>query len=240
MSKSKGNMYSDSVLQWNVFCGCKFSCSYCRKSFQAQMKRQKPKFDATEKQYRGCQKCYDYEPHTHAGRLMRKLPETTGDQFIWVGSSGDISFCEESYEFPKILERIQSMPEKTFFFQTKNPEWFQQWEFPKNVLLGITLESDIYYPLISKAPKPYMRAYHFYFIKHPRKVITIEPILKFNPVVFLEWIKNIGPERVYIGYDTKKNKLPEPKLTDTLKLILSMRKFTKVKRKLIREAWDES
>ena len=35
------NMYEDAIYRWNVFVGCEFDCAYCKKSFKAQMKRQK-------------------------------------------------------------------------------------------------------------------------------------------------------------------------------------------------------
>lgn len=231
-----GNMYSDSVKQWNVFVGCNFDCVYCRKSFQAQMKRQKPMIDKNGRK-RGCQKCYDYEPHFHEERItnkyMKTLPNTSGDQFIWVGSSGDISFIT-IYNMMKILDKIKEYPQ-TFFFQTKNPEFFHKFQFPENTMLGITLETDRYYPKISSAPVPYDRFYWFKNKDHPRKIITIEPILDFDFDIFLDWIKEINPERVYVGYDTKKNYLPEPSLEKTMKLIEELKKFTKVKLKYMKE-----
>ena len=236
MTKPQKNMYQEAII-WNVFVGCKFACTYCKKSFQAQMKRQKPMIDKNGRE-RGCQDCYDYTPHFHHDRLYNKLPKTTGDQFIWVGSSGDISFIDNS-EMILILKRISEYPDRTFFFQTKNPIWFNRWEFPNNIILGITLESNITYPeRISKAPPPWRRSLEFSLIKHPRKSITIEPILEFDFEIFYDWIEHTNPERVYIGYNSKpKNcRLPEPSLLKVKKLIRELRRFTKVKTKLLREA----
>ena len=218
-----GNMYTDSVKQWNVFVGCNFDCVYCRKSFQAQMKRQKPMLDKNGKK-RGCQQCYDYEPHFHEERLNDRLPKTSGDEFIWVASSGDISFIEYP-NMLKIREKIEEYPDRTFFFQTKNPFFFRTYLFPKNVVLGITLESNRVYNGISNAPLPYARVYNFLKVDFPRKFITIEPIIEFDFNIFLGWIKDINPERVYVGYDTKKNNLPEPSLEKTMKLIYALEKL---------------
>ena len=223
------NMYSDSKKQWNCFVGCKFDCVYCIKSFKAQMKRQK----------HNCIDCYNYEPHFHWDRLYQKLPLTYGDEFIWVGSSGDMSFCEKEWML-KILKRISEMPERTFFFQTKNPSWFNQYSFPENCILGITLESNRDYREISKAPLCRQRAYVFAEVNHPRKSVTIEPVLKFDLYTFMLMIIGISPERVKIGYDTKKCKLPEPSLSKVKKFIVELEKITNVKEKLIREAWDKS
>ena len=153
----------------------------------------------------------------------------------------------------KILERISKLPHKTFFIQTKQP--FDLWEIlcklkikgspsplPPNLILGITLETNRdkdYNEKISQAPYPSLRAIMFEQIEHTRKFITIEPILDFDLDKFIEMIHRINPERVYIGYDTKKNKLPEPKLEKTLQLIEDLKKFTIVKTKLIRSAWNE-
>ena len=52
-------------------------------------------------------------------------------------------------------------------------------------------------------------------------------------------IDMINPERVYIGYDTKNSKLPEPSLQKTTHLIEALEQLgIKVKTKLLREAWQ--
>lgn len=224
MSVKKGNMYLDSKKQWNVFCGCEYQCKYCTNSFQRQMKRQK----------HNCIKCYNYEPHFHPERLKQPLPRTYGDEFIWVASSGDISFITLP-NMLKILRKIDEYPNRTFFFQTKNPRFFFDYTFPDNVILGITLESNRNYLSISKAPSQFTRYLDFLGLSFEKKIITIEPILDFSLNIFVRWIKDIKPIRVYIGYDTKKSKLIEPSLKKTLKLCEELSRFTKVKTKLMRE-----
>ena len=238
------NMYGDSKFQWNVAVGCLFNCPYCEKSYKAQMKRQMPIIDKNGKK-RGCQKCYDYEPHFHPERLddkiLKRLPRTYGDEFIWCCSSSDISFMKEEW-INKIIEKIKEMPERTFFFQSKDPECFKKYSFPSNVILGTTIETDYDCSVISKAPAPYQRAISFRNINHPRKRVTIEPIMHIQDLnKFSDWIKAINPEIVYVGYDSKPNrepKLPEPTLFRTRKLIEKLEEFTKVKPKLLRERWD--
>ena len=227
----ESNMYKEAI-PWNVFVGCRFQCEYCPPSFQRQMKRQEPGIDKNGKK-RGCQMCYDYVPHFHPERLDKGPLSAKEDQFIWVGSSGDISFIEYP-NMLKILKKIEKYPDRTFFFQTKNPSFFHKFIFPVNVILGITLESDIYYREISKAPFTYERAYSFELLDFPRKFVTIEPILEFNFSVFLGWIQEINPERVYIGYDTKNCGLPEPSPLKVKKLINELSRFTKVKTKYMK------
>lgn len=229
-SKPANNMYADSVKQWNVIVGCRFDCIYCRASFQRQMKRQK----------RNCEKCYAYMPHFHENRLNDPLPETQGDEFIWVASSSDIA-CADSNWIDRILHRIAYLPDRTFLFQSKDSLVFYRHVFPPNCLLGITLEttSDLQYVGISKAPPPRKRFKDFLELDvENKKIVTIEPILRFDSIIFVHWMKKLQPERVYIGYDTKGCKLKEPKLADTLKLIAALEKVTKVKPKLLREAWN--
>jgi hypothetical protein len=188
-----------------------------------------PKFDENGLQYRGCQDCYDYIPHLHPERLTLEYAEdhfkqTKGDEFIWAMSSGDITFMKKEW-VQKGLEIISQFPDLTFFFQSKNPKCFQEYEFSGNCILGITLETNhsMGYELISKAPCPPKRFEDFCNVSHPRKSVTIEPILDFDLETLEEMIIRINPERVYVGYDTKKTGLPEPSLHKTKKLISDLR-----------------
>lgn len=221
-----GNMYGDSVMQWNFFKGCKYSCRYCEASFKRQAKRQK----------QNCIDCYYYKPHFHQERLKTSFPQTHGDEFIWACSSGDITFANRAW-IQAGIDIIKQHPDKTFFFQSKNPYCFKKWRFPDNVILGITLETnrDEYYKLISNAPLPSERIKDFNNIKHLRKSVTIEPVLKFDVSIFANILLNMNLCRIYIGYDTKKCDLPEPILSDVNRLIAILDPHTKVKTKLMRE-----
>ncbi len=218
-------MYHDSVKQWNVFVGCKWDCLYCEKSFKRQMKRQK----------QNCIECYNYEPHFHPKRLDQDLPDTEGDQFIWACSSGDITFAKKEW-INQVLEKIREHPDKVFLFQTKDPACLSKYDFPNNVLLSITLETnrDEGYREISKAPLPSKRYQDFLKLKFHNKIVTIEPIQPFDMEKFADWIKKLSPKRVYIGYDSKNCNLPEPSLEKTEELVSILTKFTNVKKKLMK------
>lgn len=228
--QTQKNMYSDSVKQWNCIVGCKFNCKYCQRSFQAQMKRQKW----------NCLDCYDFTPHFHADRLAEPLPRTHGDEFIWACSSGDIYFAEQPW-MQALLACITDMPERQFFVQTKEPWVYTKYDWPANVMRGITLETnrDDGYRNISQAPEPSQRfvtaSIH---VEDTIDVVTIEPVMKFDLEIFASWIWDLHPQRVYIGYDTKRTQLPEPSLAEVQALIAKLSKFTVVKPKLLREAWD--
>jgi len=72
-----------------------------------------------------------------------------------------------------------------------------------------------------------------------KKFISIEPILDFDLDIFVDWIKDIKPFMVYVGYDNYNNKLPEPPLRKTEELIKTLSNFTAIVKKTIRPAWFE-
>jgi DNA repair photolyase len=222
-----GNMYGDSILQVNAIVGCEFHCNYCEASFQRQMKRQK----------QNCLQCYNYEVHEHLERLDRSYPNTEGDQFIWLCSSCDISFGKKEW-IERVLSTIRENSNKTFFLQSKEPTIFLGYKLPHNLIIGTTIETNLdnlyLQHNISKAPLPTERAAHFRLIDHPRKSITIEPILNFELNTFVRLLKQIAPERIYIGYDTKNTSLPEPSLSKTKSFMNRLRKdlpMCKIKKK---------
>lgn len=225
-------MYNLSVSQWSPFAGCEHDCLYCKSSFQRQLKRWAKK---------NCSGCYEFAPHPHPERLGQKLPKTRHMQFIFTCSSGDIAFCPTEY-LEKIIARIQSEPDKTFLIQSKDPQTFNRAIFPKNVILGTTLETnkDELCEGTSKAPKPSQRYKDFKKVDHLLKMVTIEPVINFDLDVMIDWIKNINPCMVWLGYDSGKNKLPEPELekVKSLHWQLAKNRFVVVL-KTIRKAWHE-
>ena len=95
---------------------------------------------------------------------------------------------------------------------------------------------------ISKAPLPSVRYEALKNIPWDKKFVAIEPILDFNLEKFSRWIEDIMPIMIYIGYDNYNNKLPEPPLSKSLKLIerLSRTTFALLLKKTLRPAWNES
>lgn len=203
------NMYKGAKT-WNVFRGCKFDCSYCKPSFQAQAKRQR----------KNCEKCYTYEPHMHLER-MTKIPKA---DIVFACGNGDIAFCSSSY-LDLMFDQVRLRTDQTFYFQTKRPECLLGWQMPSNVIVVTTLETNRdegYREHVSEtAPLPTDRGYQFFWLDHPRKVVTIEPIMDFDLETFSRMIKAINPEYVWIGYNSrpKQVQLPEPSLAKTHALI---------------------
>ncbi|MDA3790921.1 MAG: hypothetical protein PF503_20800 [Desulfobacula sp.] len=197
-------MYAEAKT-WNPFKGCDFNCSYCKPTFMAQAKRQKHR----------CIDCYNYTPHYHPERLV-KIPSK---KIVFVCGNGDISFCDPDYThriIHSIVNHNQRCPDKTYYFQSKKPEYFKQFIpcLPSNVILVTTLETnrDQGYAAVSKAPVPSERYQQFLDLNYPRKVVTIEPVMDFDLDVFTNWITNIAPEYVWLGFNSKPGQvqLPEP------------------------------
>ncbi len=232
--KEKTNMYTLSAGQVNPFVGCGHNCVYCEDTFKRQTKRQGKK---------NCFRCYCFEPHAHPERLRQKLPKTKYMQFIFVISSGDIAFCRDTDYFRKIVSWVQSNPDKTFLLQSKDPKTFNRiTAFPENLILGTTLETnrDALCEGISKAPLPSQRYRDFLEVKHDLKMVTIEPVIDFDTEIMLSWLENINPCMVWLGYDSRKHRLPEPELEKVKNLYweLGHRGFTVIL-KTIRKAWHE-
>ena len=70
------------------------------------------------------------------------------------------------------------------------------------------------------------------------KVVVIEPILDFD-FEFVEWVREICPERIRIGYDNYGNRLPEPPLAKTMILKEELERIAEVELGAIRKAWYE-
>jgi len=170
----------------------------------------------------------------------------------------------------KVLDVEREHPKVKFLHMTKNTKRYislaKEKEFPPNVVLGATVETDFYrfsglrdgdffildelieYEEISRAPPPQERLRHLLKLRQIADnpiFISIEPILDFstNPRLsprFVDRIKMVKPWAVAVGYDNYHNKLPEPPLKKTLRLIEELEKFTIVYRKAIRKAWWET
>lgn len=224
----KMRMY-EGVKTWNPIVGCNFLCLYCDPSFQKQMRRQKQR----------CFDCYTYTPHFHPERL-NKLPNA---KTIFTCAFSDIACAEEEW-IEKVLDVVRNNQSRIFYIQTKDPAIFDKFDFPNNVLKGVTIETDldrfetpslfVDYTDLSRAPTPSKRIKALSYVDY----ITIEPILDFSQD-FASVIREIKPKFVYIGYDNHNTNLPEPELQKTRNLLDELGKFVEVRVKTLRRAWYE-
>jgi len=231
-----GNMYAG-VKPINDMGGrCKHECVYCSSIL---LRHQYP---ASREKYNGEYRIYEHE-----------LKKNYKNKVLFVCGQNDLFEASVPEEIiVRILERCRKRDQSNLFmFQTKNPERINDFHklLPENHMIGTTIETnrEEYISKYSNASsiKDRMEAMILLnFFGHPI-YITIEPILDFDLEEFVEIIKRIKPDKVYIGADSKVHKypkiynnlkLPEPNGEKVLKLIEELEKFTEVeiKKNLIR------
>jgi hypothetical protein len=67
------------------------------------------------------------------------------------------------------------------------------------------------------------------------KIVSIEPMMDFDPEIFIQMLKDTGPVLVHIGYDNYNNDSPEPTLSKTEQVIDTLGSFTRVKTLTLRK-----
>ena len=67
------------------------------------------------------------------------------------------------------------------------------------------------------------------YLEKYRKMVSIEPILDFDLLTMVGWIKAVKPEFVSIGADSKGHHLPEPSTGKLQRLCDELRMITEVK-----------
>jgi len=206
LNKQSGNMYPFVTHTWNPIRGrCPHQCCYCY------MKRFKV----------GNLRLEEKELQTNLGN----------SNFVFVGSSTDMWAADVPSEWiQKVLEHI-SKYNNTYLFQTKNPIRFLKFlsYFKENYILGTTLETNRDYN-ITKAPEPIERWMAFMQLNKYsiRRMISIEPIMDFNLRDFLCMLRDIRPEFVSVGADSKRNNLIEPPPEKIKQLIEHLKSYTNV------------
>jgi len=233
-NKSNGRkMFNIVTKTWNPVTGCLHFCTYCwaRKLATTKLKN-------SHRYKRG------FKPSLNEREFRVKFGE--GD-FIFVSDMGDLfgDFMPPEWIL-RVIEYIKHFPKSFFLFLTKNPERYEKFLdiMPENAILGATIETNrnptYLENTISRAALPSMRYAAMKKLEWDKKFVSIEPILDFDFEVLSEWIEEIFPFMVYVGYDNYSNKLSEPPLSKTLRLLKEISKMTFVVRKTIRPAWFES
>ena len=222
---TRDRMYQERAGNISVFRGCGFGCTYC--AFRNALRRS------------SCEKCGTFEPHAHLEVLNKRPPKTKEGEFLTIGLTGDISFASDT-TMQAIIHYCWLWAKHTFLIQSKDPSFFLGYEFPENVILGTTIETNCNQIGISKAPSTRSRADAMVRLNNCKKMITIEPIMQFDMNTLPLWMRSISPEFIYVGYNSKDDiKLSEPSLEKTQLLIEKLSEFTEVRTKLMRKAWWE-
>jgi DNA repair photolyase len=197
---------------------CIHDCSYCY------VNAMKIKYPNLKERYSG-----------EVRLLEKELNKSEGKgKTIFVQDMGDLFADNVPKEFIfRILEHLRDYPENTYLFQTKNPKRFFEFDigdFPKNIILGTTIETNKQNIInkISKAPPVEERRYWISKAEFCKVFITIEPILDFDIEILVNWLKEIGPDFVNIGADSKSNNLIEPSKEKIELLINELKTFTQL------------
>ena len=226
----KKRMFSVVTETWNPITGCFHGCRYCWAMSRA---RRLKRID----RYRN-----GFVPNLNEKELSKRF----NGGLVFVSDMGDMwGEWVLSDWIRRVLDHIRKYPDTLFLFMTKNPARYYEFidEMPENTILGATIETnrdDMYLEKnISKAPLPSRRYHSMKDLDWDKKFISIEPILDFDLDIFVDWIKDIKPFMVYVGYDNYNNKLPEPPLRKTEELIKTLSNFTAIVKKTLRPAWFE-
>ncbi len=218
-------MYEWVGYTWNPLAGeCPHQCEYCYVPMVAN------RYPQLKDKYSG-------PIRIDEKALKQNLPK---NKIIFVCSMNDLFADEVPYDvINTIIERTRELSEgRTFLFQSKNPARMEEYigYFPKGSILATTIETnrDI---IKTKAPKPVARYEAMVRIRSwlrrsgaiYKLMVNIEPIVDFDIETMIKWMRDINPDSISIGADSKNNNLPEPApekvqlLVDTLKHISEVR-----------------
>lgn len=143
--------------------------------------------------------------------------------FIFVGSSNDLFAKDVPAEWIKLTLAYCGQFNNRYLFQSKNPKRFREFinDFPRGSILCTTIETNRENDL-GKAPSRYARYQGITGIRTiwEDTMITIEPVMDFDPDTFQFMLNMTGVQQINIGADTGKNDLPEPS-TDKLEKFIS-------------------
>ena len=141
---------------------------------------------------------------------------------IFVGSSCDMFAKKIPLEWiDETIRHCKNYPKNTYLFQTRNTYCFNYVDFPPEVVLSTTIESNRDYFPISGGPKVVERAINLraMSLKGYKTMITIEPVMDFDIDEMVKLIKYCRPNWINLGADSGRNNLPEPSKEKLLELI---------------------
>jgi DNA repair photolyase len=206
---------------WNPLAGeCLHKCRYCW------VNQLKTKFPAVKRKYSG-------EP-----RLVKKeITNAKGGKYAYWNMDDFVFVCDCTDLFGHwvpdelIMQVLEAIKYRTnrFLLLTKNPQRYLQLiekgvEIPQNCVLGCTVESDRTYLLSGQPEIKRLEAMAELSAMGYPVMLSIEPIMAFNPVTFPLWIARVAPKFVAVGYDNYKHDLLEPTQAEAFELANTLEK----------------
>ena len=202
------NMYEFVTHTWNPIRGrCPHDCSYCY------VKQMAKRFGANE-----------------INLAEKEFSTPLGEnKTIFVGSSCDMWADEIPEEWIyDTLRYCWKYPSNNYFFQSKNPKrmWELREHIPWDSILCATIETNRSYWQMGKSPSTETRAAYMAALSHYFPImVTIEPVIDFDPGGLIDLIMVSRAYQVNIGADSGKNDLPEPSWIKVEKLITIMKEL---------------
>jgi len=220
-------MFENITETWNPVVGCLHNCSYCwaRRLAETKLKNIERYKDG-------------FKPKLVEKELSKRFHK----QNVFVSDMGDLFGKWVPAEWiTKVIDAVKKSPTSNFLFLTKNPARYFEFLklYPENVVLGATIETNRDNDF-SDSPSIVERFKAMRELPFKNKVVSVEPIMDFDLEPFVQWIREINPILVHVGYDNYRNQLPEPALSKTCQLIDQLREFTRVKTLTIRESKEGS
>jgi DNA repair photolyase len=211
LNKSKGNMFDFVDGTWNPIKGsCLHDCTYCFMKKWG-LNRLKP-------------------PRLVDAEMKKDLGE---NNYIFICSSTDIFAKNIPNDWLLNIFCKAIGYRNKYLVQTKNPERILKHLsdlIPQKFILSTTIETNYFFPENMKnSPMPNERAHYMALIpKEYRRMVTIEPIMKFDLTELVAMVMSFNPDQINIGADSCGHCLPEPSARETQKLIEVLRKYKDV------------
>jgi len=212
LNKTKGNMFDFITHTWNPIKGaCSYNCLYCYMKKWGEGRLKTARFVESE--------------------MKTNLGE---NNFIFIGSSIDIFGYNIDHRWLADIFCKAIGYKNNYLLQTKNPKRYINYLvdlIPSKFVLSTTIETNYHFPeIMNNSPDPYCRSLAMNNIpKDYRKMVTIEPIMKFDLSEMVAMVMSFDPEQINIGADTLKRGLPEPTAKEVLKLIEVLEKYKRIK-----------
>jgi hypothetical protein len=152
--------------------------------------------------------------------------------FIFVCSGCDLFHPDVPDGWIGLVADYAGIFDNRYLWHTKNPQRYLNWResFREHDVLCATIETNNYIPeIMGNAPSPVERADAVASLprKH-RRMITIEPVMRFDLKIFSDMVLSAKPDQVNIGADSGENKLPEPTAKEIGELIRVLERHTTV------------